>query len=50
MKVQYDITDIALKEISDLCGIQKNITFHLARRPFATTTTLSKSFQRINAI
>lgn len=31
-----------LKEIADLCGIQKNITFHLARHTFATTTTLSK--------
>lgn len=31
-----------LKEIADLCGIQKNVTFHLARHTFATTTTLSK--------
>ena len=31
-----------LKEIGDLCGINKNITFHLARHTFATTTTLSK--------
>ena len=31
-----------LKEIADLCGIQKNITFHLARHTFATTTTLAK--------
>ncbi|MFT3752270.1 MAG: site-specific integrase [Paludibacter sp.] len=31
-----------LKEISDVCGINKNITFHLARHTFATTTTLSK--------
>lgn len=30
-----------LKEIADLCGINKNITFHLARYTFATTT-LSK--------
>lgn len=31
-----------LKEIGDLCGIQKNISFHLARHTFATTTTLAK--------
>ncbi len=31
-----------LKEIADLCGIKKKITFHLARHTFATTTTLSK--------
>lgn len=30
-----------LKEIGDLCGIHKNITFHLARHTFATTTTLA---------
>lgn len=31
-----------LKEIGDLCGIDKNITFHYGRHTFATTTTLSK--------
>lgn len=30
-----------LKEIGDLCKIQKNLTFHLARHTFATTITLS---------
>lgn len=27
-----------LKEIADLCGIKKNLTFHLARHTFATMT------------
>lgn len=30
-----------LKEIADLCKIQKNLTFHMARHTFATTVTLS---------
>jgi site-specific recombinase XerD len=30
-----------LKEIADLCGITKPISFHLARHTFATTVTLS---------
>jgi integrase len=30
-----------LKEIADVCGIAKNLTFHLARHTFATTMTLS---------
>ena len=30
-----------LKEIGDLCEIDKNITFHMARHTFATTITLS---------
>jgi site-specific recombinase XerD len=30
-----------LKEIADVCGIQNNITFHIARHTFATTVTLS---------
>lgn len=30
-----------LKEIQDLCGIQKNLTMHLARHTFATTVTLT---------
>lgn len=30
-----------LKEIADLCGIHKVLTFHIARHTFATTVTLS---------
>lgn len=30
-----------LKEIADLCGITKELTFHIARHTFATTITLS---------
>lgn len=30
-----------LKEIADVCGIHKNLTYHLARHTFATTVTLS---------
>lgn len=30
-----------LKEIADLCGITKILTFHIARHTFATTVTLS---------
>jgi site-specific recombinase XerD len=30
-----------LKEIADICGINKNLTFHIARHTFATTVTLS---------
>src|SRR5690606_13898938 len=30
-----------LKEIADLCDINKNLTMHLARHTFATTVTLT---------
>ncbi|MEC4050913.1 tyrosine-type recombinase/integrase, partial [Flavobacterium sp. SUN046] len=30
-----------LKEISDVCGINKELTFHIARHTFATTITLT---------
>ena len=30
-----------LKEIADLCGIAKHLTFHLSRHTFATTVTLA---------
>ena len=30
-----------LKEIADLCGISRNLTYHIARHTFATTVTLS---------
>ncbi|GAF03937.1 site-specific integrase [Saccharicrinis fermentans] len=35
-------TNAYLKEIADVCDINKNLTFHLARHTFATTVTLSK--------
>ena len=34
-------TNSYLKEISDFCGIKKNLTFHVARHTFATTVTLT---------
>jgi len=34
-------TNAYLKEIADLCRVEKNLTFHLARHTFATTVTLA---------
>ncbi len=34
-------TNAYLKEIADLCGIKKELTFHIARHTFATTITLA---------
>ena len=33
-----------LKEIADICGIEKNLTFHLARHTFATTMTSARVY------
>ena len=41
-KVEKRCWPSLLKEIADLCGINKNITFHLARHTFSTTVTLAK--------
>lgn len=35
-------TNSYLKEVADLCGIKKRLTFHLARHTFATTVTLAQ--------
>ena len=32
-----------LKEIADVCGINKNLTYHTARHTFGTTVTLNNN-------
>ena len=41
-----------LKEIGDVCGVTKNLTFHLARHTFATTITLTNgvSIESVSAM
>lgn len=39
--VTNEKTNIYLKEVAEACGIQKNLTFHMARHTFATTVALS---------
>jgi site-specific recombinase XerD len=34
-------TNAYLKEIAAICGIEKELTFHIARHTFATTVTLT---------
>ena len=34
-------TNAYLKEVADMCGIKKNLAFHMARHTFATTVALS---------
>ncbi len=40
-KISNQKLNTYLKEIADVCGIRKNLTFHMARHTFATTVTLS---------
>jgi integrase len=39
--IDLSSTDAYLKEIADLCGISKRVSFHTARFTFATTVTLT---------
>lgn len=39
--VTNSCTNNYLKELGDVCGINKNLTFHMARHTFATTITLT---------
>ncbi len=40
-KISNQKLNAYLKEIADICGVRKNITFHIARHTFATTITLT---------
>ncbi len=40
-KISNQKLNTYLKEIADVCGIEKNLTFHIARHTFATTVTLN---------
>ena len=40
-KISNQKTNQYLKDIAKISGIQKNLTFHLARHTFATTITLN---------
>ena len=40
-KISNQKLNVYLKEVASICGIHKNITFHVARHTFATTVTLS---------
>jgi site-specific recombinase XerD len=35
--------NLYLKEIADICGINKNLTWYVARHTFATTITLANN-------
>src|SRR5690606_23079724 len=41
--LSYQKMNSYLKEIADLCGITKKLTFHMARHTFATTVTLANN-------
>lgn len=40
-KITNEKLNSYLKEVALICGIKKNLTFHMARHTFATTITLS---------
>ena len=40
-KNEFAELNVYLKEVAILCGVKKNLTFHMARHTFATTVTLT---------